>query len=54
MLQSYWLRTLAFLMLVVLVGLGFYTVIMWAISIVQIGGFVFSIGSLLGIGSWPN
>lgn len=53
MLESYWLRTLAFLMLVTLVGLGVYTVIMWAISIVQIGGFVFGV-STLGVGSWPN
>jgi len=51
MLESYWMRTLAFLMLVTLVGLGVYTVILWAMSIVQVGGFVLSI---LGVGSWPN
>jgi hypothetical protein len=54
MIESYWLRTLAFLLLVTLVGFGVYTVIMWAISIVQIGGFVFGISSLIGVGSWPN
>jgi hypothetical protein len=53
MLESYWLRTLAFLLLVTLVGLGVYTVIMWAIAVIQIGGLVFSVSSL-GIGSWPN
>lgn len=51
MIESYWLRTLAFLLLTILVGLGVYTVIMWAIAIAQIGGFVFSI---IGVGSWPN
>ena len=52
MLQSYWLRTLAFLMLVTLVGLGVYTVIIWAISVVHIGGMMFDLFGL--IGSWPN
>jgi hypothetical protein len=54
MLESYWLRTLAFLALTIILGFIVYSLVMYAIMVTQLWTNMFDVMSMFGIGSWPN